>query len=125
MARHRHTEEEDWWPDALAMFAELAAEGMTKNAACNEVADHFPCSANAFQYVAARGSIPSYPATDQARAKAWLAGEVTFDGKLCRKHKTRVRYSNDGSCVECQREYKATLIARRQNKAPQPPASID
>ena len=125
MARHQHIEQEDWWPDALAMFVELAAEGMTKNAACNEVADHFPCSANAFQYVAARGSIPSYPATDQARAKAWQSGEVTFEGKVCRKHMTTVRYSNDGACVECQREYRAALVARRQNTTADTPTASD
>lgn len=116
MARHQHIEQEDWWPDALAMFAELAAEGKSRNAAFREVAEHFPYSASAFQYVAARGSIPSYPPRDQARAKAWLAGEVTFDGKVCPKHGTTVRYSNDGSCVECMRDYREALVKRRSGK---------
>lgn len=117
MARHRHTEEEDWWPDALVIFAQLAADGKTRNIACKVVARHFSFSVRALTYVAARGSVPSYPARDQARARAWQAGEVTFDGKVCPKHGTKVRYSNDGVCVECQREYSAALKARRRNKA--------
>jgi hypothetical protein len=116
MARHQHIEQEDWWPDALAMFAELAAEGKARNTACREVARHFSYSVRALNYVAARGSIPSYPAKDQVRAQAWQAGEVTYDGKVCPKHGTTVRYSNDGACVECMREYREVLATRRSGK---------
>lgn len=125
MARHRHTEEEYWWPDALTLFDQLAAEGLSRDAACQEVADRFPITRHALAVVAVRGSIPAYPARDEARAKAWQAGEPRYDGKLCRKHQTRIRYSNDGVCVECQREYRAALVARRQNKTADTPAASD
>lgn len=101
MPRHKTLEQRSWWPDALQQLEHLAASGVPKTRAAKIVGAEFGVSESGIWIAIERGSVPAYPSRHPARARAWKAGEVTYEGDLCQKHGTRTRYSNDGICLGC------------------------
>ena len=106
-------EERPWWPKAVALLEQCAREGRSRNAASIIVGERFSVSKSAVNFALNRGSVPAYPASDLARAAAWAAGESRYEGKVCPKHKTRERYSNDGACVLCIEEHSVRFRERK------------
>ena len=111
MAKKRIIEEQPWWPDALVRLEELATDGETRSSACRIIGNEFGRSTTGILNAIERGSVHSFPPRDPDPARAWLAGETTYEGKECAKHGTTTRYANDGICYECMFEY-----ARRQRE---------
>lgn len=114
MPKNPHTEQEPWWPEALARFEQLAAEGVKKNPACRVLAREFPRSESTFCLTCDRGSVSAYPAKDTARAAAWQAGQEQYEGEYCPVHRTTTRFSNDGICVECKKDERVQRQANIQ-----------
>lgn len=115
MPKNPHTEQEPWWPDALARFDQLASEGKTESAACKALAEEFPRGDCTFSLTCQRGSVSAYPPKDIARAAAWRLGKERYDGKPCPVHGTTVRFSNDGICVSCKKEQDEQRRAKVQD----------
>lgn len=113
MPRYPHIEQRPWWPDALRRFEQLAKEGKSRYRAAQLVAEVFDAGAGSLYVVMDRGSVPSYPAKEPARAAAWIAEESRYLGNPCPVHKSRLRYSNDGVCVECALEHRARHDAKK------------
>jgi len=52
----------------------------------------------------------TYRNTARLREKAQIAGLVKYQGKPCHLGHSGIRYSNNGTCVECTAIYKANHV---------------
>lgn len=85
----------------MRRLEQLAEAGVAKSTASRIVGPEFGVSDSGSWIAMERGSVPAYPSGHPDRARAWLVGEVTYEGEMCPKHQTMTRYSNLGNCVEC------------------------